>query len=102
MGVRYSRKVVSIYERAKASIQDRLNSSLRTPMYEKRLILQLRETLFPRKLNRDGTLNSICPKCYATVASARYEAELALHEAAHVCNLHIDIGNYKRIGRLRP
>jgi hypothetical protein len=36
-----------------------------------------RESRFPHRLNRDGTFDSICRRCFATVASARDEIELA-------------------------
>lgn len=36
--------------------------------------------------NRDGSFDSICHACFATVASVRNEGELAQHERTHVCN----------------
>ena len=36
--------------------------------------------------NQDGSHDSICAACFATVASVRDEAELAQHELTHVCN----------------
>lgn len=45
-----------------------------------------RESRFPHRLNRDATVDSTCKICFATVASVTNEAELANHEAAHVCN----------------
>jgi hypothetical protein len=35
--------------------------------------------------NRDGSYDSICTRCYATVASARNETELSMHETTHIC-----------------
>jgi hypothetical protein len=35
--------------------------------------------------NRDGSYDSICTACYATVASVRDEAELTSHEHSHEC-----------------
>jgi len=35
--------------------------------------------------NKDGSYDSICTRCYATVASVRNEAELIMHEGNHTC-----------------
>jgi len=40
---------------------------------------------FPHRRNRDGSVDSICPRCIATVASSSREADLKFPEAAHVC-----------------
>ena len=37
-------------------------------------------------MNRDRTIDSICPRCYATVGSSTSEVELEQMEAAHVCD----------------
>ena len=42
--------------------------------------------LFPRRINRDGSLDSICINCFATVASAPTSAELSVHDERHVCD----------------
>lgn len=36
--------------------------------------------------NKDGSVDSICAECFATVASVRNESELDEHEHVHVCN----------------
>ena len=41
---------------------------------------------FPRRHNHDGTIDSICPECFRTVARCRSEAELDGHEHRHVCD----------------
>lgn len=41
---------------------------------------------FPHRQNTDGTHDSICTKCFVTVATVMNESELAGHESAHVCN----------------
>jgi hypothetical protein len=41
---------------------------------------------FPHRQNEDGSCDSICPLCFATIASVRDETELVAHERAHVCN----------------
>jgi hypothetical protein len=40
---------------------------------------------FPHRRNPDGTFDSICTQCYATVASNRGEAELRAAEREHEC-----------------
>ena len=40
---------------------------------------------FPHRHNKDGSHDSICISCFATVASVRNEVELAQHEQDHVC-----------------
>lgn len=42
---------------------------------------------FPHRHNKDGSHDSICISCYATVASVQNEADLAQHEQDHVCDL---------------
>jgi len=42
--------------------------------------------LFPHRLNREGSYDSICIVCHATVATERSEAELARHEDQHACS----------------
>jgi hypothetical protein len=41
---------------------------------------------FPHRHNRNGSHDSICISCYATVASVQNEADLAQHEQKHVCD----------------
>jgi ribosomal protein L40E len=40
---------------------------------------------FPHRRNRDGTYDSICRRCAATVATAATEADLLAHEITHKC-----------------
>jgi hypothetical protein len=40
---------------------------------------------YPHRMNTDGTIDSICPRCYVTIASSTWEAELEVMEADHVC-----------------
>lgn len=40
---------------------------------------------FPHRINRDGTIDSICPHCYVTIGTSTWEADLERMEAAHVC-----------------
>lgn len=41
---------------------------------------------FVRRANGNGTTDSICCKCFITVATARRESELEVPERAHVCD----------------
>jgi hypothetical protein len=41
---------------------------------------------FAHRRNRNGSYDSICTKCYATVASAESEEALSSLESAHVCD----------------
>ena len=40
---------------------------------------------FVRRHNRDSTIDSICTKCFQTIASALCEDDLAAPEQTHVC-----------------
>jgi hypothetical protein len=41
---------------------------------------------FPHRLNRDGSFDSICLKCFATVANTATEIELTAHDKTHACD----------------
>ncbi len=41
---------------------------------------------FARREKRDGTRDSICRKCYATVRKAYWEADLEATEQMQVCD----------------
>jgi|HubBroStandDraft_4_1064222.scaffolds.fasta_scaffold1167842_1 hypothetical protein len=41
---------------------------------------------FPHRHNEDGSHDSICPICFATVATEPDEAKLRLRELAHHCD----------------
>ena len=40
---------------------------------------------FPHRHNPDGTYDSICTQCFATVATAPEQSALLAHEVAHIC-----------------
>jgi hypothetical protein len=40
---------------------------------------------YPHRRNRDGSFDSICLTCFATLATARTEPELLEHERNHNC-----------------
>lgn len=41
---------------------------------------------FAHRANEDGTLDSICPRCFVTIANSTWEADLERVEMAHVCD----------------
>jgi hypothetical protein len=41
---------------------------------------------FAHRLNRNGTFDSICPKCFLTVGNATHEVDLVCFERCHVCD----------------
>jgi hypothetical protein len=41
---------------------------------------------FARRENRDASVDSICTKCYQTIASSLMMNDLAVAEESHVCN----------------
>jgi hypothetical protein len=43
-------------------------------------------TSFARRLNHDATFDSICTRCYQTIASADSESLLLFFEQAHECD----------------
>jgi len=55
---------------------------------------------FPHRHNRDGSRDSICISCNATVAFAQNEADLAQHEQDHVCPAHACVpASLHRVGQ---
>jgi hypothetical protein len=42
---------------------------------------------YPHRRNEEGSYDSICRRCFATVVRGKAEAELQAYEAAHVCDL---------------
>jgi len=41
---------------------------------------------FPHRMNPDGTVDSICPNCFMTIATAANESDLGRLEAFHRCD----------------
>jgi hypothetical protein len=41
---------------------------------------------YPHRHNKNGTYDSICLKCFATVATAQTEPELAFYNRRHICD----------------
>ena len=57
-------------------------------------------------MNKDGTIDSICPRCYATIGTSTWEADLERIEAGHVCDAsrlsHFDDQRRKPVVREVP
>jgi len=47
--------------------------------------MSVSETEFIHRMNRDGTIDSVCPRCYETLMTSTWEAELEVVEAEHEC-----------------
>jgi hypothetical protein len=45
-----------------------------------------RNTIPPHRTNYDGSFDSICPICFATIANSRIESELTACEKSHTCD----------------
>jgi hypothetical protein len=41
---------------------------------------------FVHRANSDGTMDSICKRCFVTVCTSVWEAKLAFEERKHVCD----------------
>jgi len=41
---------------------------------------------FSHRMNKDGTTDSICPRCFVTIGRFTWEADLDRMEAAHSCD----------------
>jgi hypothetical protein len=44
------------------------------------------QPIYVHRINADGTIDSICRKCFITIASSQWEAELLRSESAHRCD----------------
>ena len=42
-------------------------------------------SLYPHRLNRDGSFDSICLICFMTVSTSKIESELDKSDANHIC-----------------
>jgi hypothetical protein len=62
---------------------------------------------FARRRNKNSSIDSICTKCFLTIASASSEEELVAHEEKHVCDpfgefSHMYFNGDERAHGLRP
>jgi len=60
------------------------------------LLAKPRRTLFVHRRNLDSSYDSICTRCYVTVAKADIETDLLKPEDAHICS------GFELGGILRP
>jgi hypothetical protein len=42
--------------------------------------------IYPHRRNKNGSYDSICLRCFATVAHTNTEIELLAHESIHACD----------------
>jgi hypothetical protein len=57
-----------------------------TGAYDSRTMPSAKIPLFAHRHNPDGSWDTICSLCVATVAREKIEADLAAHELAHTCD----------------
>lgn len=50
---------------------------------------------FAHRHNKNGTIDSICKKCFSTVATSNWEFALEPQELAHVCD-QLTLERYQR------
>ena len=48
--------------------------------------MRIERKCFPHRQNRDGSYDSICPRCFRTISNRMTEAELARDEFRHICD----------------
>lgn len=58
-----------------------------------------RDDHFAHRPNRDGTTDSICRHCFATVCTSTWETDLAQAERGHVCDPNVVSRLKKAAGR---
>jgi hypothetical protein len=51
---------------------------------------------FARRQNRDATVDSICTRCYQTIASSNNANDLAVHEATHRCDINGEFNQHEQ------
>jgi hypothetical protein len=58
-------------------------------------------TPFAHRSNRNGTTDTICRQCFATVATATWEAELERAERLHACDPSM-LQHFRQLPRQEP
>jgi hypothetical protein len=58
-----------------------------------------RHLKFAHRFNPDGTVDSICPRCFVTVDSAAKELDLVVNEEKHICDPFL-VARYEFFGRM--
>ena len=56
--------------------------------------------LFAHRNNPDGSCDTICSRCFQTIATVRDEAELPRIESKHVCDRHL-LERFERLNSQR-
>jgi hypothetical protein len=51
----------------------------------RQIVKQMPAIFYPHRKNNDGTYDSICTRCFATVARTYTEVALEEHDRRHVC-----------------
>jgi hypothetical protein len=54
---------------------------------------------FAHRFNPDGTVDSICPRCFVTVDSAARELDLVVNEEQHICDPFL-VARYEFFGKM--
>jgi hypothetical protein len=54
---------------------------------------------FARRRNQDSTIDSICTKCYQTIASGINDSSLTSAEESHLCDLNAEMDRREEISR---
>jgi hypothetical protein len=65
---------------------DKTRISWESPQKEADAMADKQAIFYPHRLNRDGSFDSICLTCFATVVYAKTEAELVDSDKDHVCD----------------
>lgn len=60
-------------------------AQIRSPVVKMTAALPNRP-LFVRRLNPDGSIDSVCRKCFMTAATAMRESDLQRSEREHICD----------------
>jgi hypothetical protein len=56
---------------------------------------------FARRQNHDATTDSICTRCYQTIASSENASDLAVYEEAHLCDPKGEFDVHERYAALQ-
>jgi hypothetical protein len=51
--------------------------------------MQQESTVFAHRYTEDGKIESICLRCFLTVACSENEEEMVINEAEHICQLDV-------------
>jgi hypothetical protein len=51
---------------------------------------------FARRIHLNGTIDSICLRCFQTVATSQDETDLLFYEARHVCENPLQIPRHRK------